>query len=181
MDCCCTGGDYLSGRGRGERRVKLYFKRENLDYSIRNYAYIEHDALGEETEHTRHLVADICEEGNRDRVSEILGLVHAEVIELLYPYTKREAEEEVIDNRIWEPESYLVEVRLPEGFSQTSVHLLSRLIHEYMVCRCLADWLSITHDAAAAIWQEKAAAARAEIGRVKNMRRGVLTRPLQPF
>ncbi|MBD5401130.1 hypothetical protein HDR61_05330 [bacterium] len=162
--------------------MKLLFRRENLDYSIKNYAYIEHDALPEDSEHTRHLVADICEEGNRDRVTSILRLIHSDVVEMLYPYTKREVVEEVVDDSLWEPESYMVELNVPVGFSQTSVHLLSPLIHEYMVCRCLYDWLTIAHDEpAAAKWLEKGEAARSEIMRIKNMRRGVLTRPLQPF
>jgi hypothetical protein len=42
------------------------------------------------------MVIDIEEDGNRDRVSRILSVVHGGVIEMLYPLTKVEAVEEEV-------------------------------------------------------------------------------------
>jgi hypothetical protein len=174
MSCCKKNSEQ-------KRTVTLKFKRENLDYSIKNYAYIEGHVMSEDAEHNRHMVIDIEEDGNRDRVSRILSVVHGGVIEMLYPLTKVEAvEEEVVDD-IWEPEEYVVELSVPTTMSRTTIHLLSKLIHEYMVYRVLHDWLTITNGDAAAHWADKAAEASAEINRIKNERTGILTRPLQPW
>lgn len=181
---CCPG---LAGSGRAQeetRTVTLKFRRENLDYSIKNYAYIESHVLGDETECSKHLVCDIGEEGNRDRVTRLLGVIHAGVIEMLYPYTKREAAEEVITDDFWEPEEYVIEIHVPLTFSRTTSHLLSRLIHEYMVYRVLHDWLVMTDTAnpqAAQHWLERAQEAATEIDRIKNQRTGVLLRPMRPW
>lgn len=182
MDCrrCDKGG----GADETKRTVTLRFRRENLDYSIRNYAYIESHVMSEDQECSRHMVCDIGEEGNRDRVTRLLGAIHAGVVEMLYPFTKTEAVEEIIDDDIWEPEEYVVEIHVPATFSRTSCHLLSRLIHEYMVYRVLHDWMTITNSgspAAAQHWLEKAAEAASEIEGLKNMRTGTLERPLRPF
>lgn len=75
----------------------------------------------------------------------------------------------------------MVELHVPDTMSQTTMHLLSRLIHEYMVYRVLADWLSITNAEAAANWDAKAEAAKDEIESVKHHRRKCLTRATHPW
>ena len=177
----CNGNNGTQGETRA---VVLKFKRENLDYSIKNYAYIESHVMKDEAECSKHMVSDICEEGNRDRVTRLLGVIHAGVVEMLYPFTKRDAVEEIINDDIWEPKEYIVEIHVPITFSRTTCHLLSRLIHEYMVYKVLHDWLSITNSGdpgAAKHWLEKADEAAAEINGIKNTRTGTLERPLRPW
>ena len=137
--------------------------------------------MGDEDECRKHTTIDIGQDGNVDRATRILAVVHAAVIEMLYPYTKKEVEEEVIDNMFWQPDEYVIEMQVPQTMSQTTLHLLCRLIHEYMVYRVLADWLSITNPDASANWAAKAEATAEEINSTKNLRRGALTRPLNPF
>lgn len=179
----CYNGDARDGRER--RGVTLWFLRDELLYDIKNYAYIEGHVWGEdspEIRHARHTLIEIGEEGNVDRVNRILGLVHAAAVEMLYPYTKREpVEGEEINDRMWTPERYRIEMEVPVGMSQTTLHLLCRLIHEFMVARVIYDWLSITHPEASRHWLEKAAEAEREIGNIRNRRRGVLRRPSYPF
>lgn len=184
MSCC---KNYVNDDGTQEekRAVVLRFRRENLDYSIGNMAYVESHVMSEEAECRKHVVADILDEGNRDRVTRILGVIHAGVIEMLYPFTKIGAVEEEIVDDIWEPEEYLIEVHVPETFSRTSLHYLSRLIHEYMVYRVLSDWLSIAGDPNSASWRmwiEKASEIEGEIERLKSHRTGAtLERKLRPW
>ena len=66
------------------RVVRLKFLRSQLLYDIRNYAYVEADVMGEEKQHAQHVLAEIGEEGNVDRVSRILAVTHTAVIEMLY-------------------------------------------------------------------------------------------------
>ncbi len=174
----CICGE--TNNNKGNRPVRLKFLRSQLLYDIKNYAYVEADVMGEEKQHAQHVLAEIGEEGNVDRVSRILAVVHAAVIEMLYPYTKAEPIEEEIDNCLYAPDAYEIELNVPTAMSRTTLHLLSRLIHEYMVYRVLADWLSITNPEAAANWLEKAEATEKEISKAKNQR-GVFTRKTHPW
>ena len=174
---CCNGGT----EGEERRTVRLKFLREQLLYDVKNYAYVEADVMGEDKQHAQHVLADIGEEGNVDRVSRILAVVHTSVIEMLYPYTKEEPVEEELDDRLYEPDEYVVEMSVPVSMSRTTIRHLSRLIHEYMVYCVLADWLAITNPSAAANWSAKAQATEDEIGRVKNYRRKTLTRKTHPW
>ncbi len=106
----------------------------------------------------------------------------AAAIEMLYPYTKQEpVENEVICDNMWTPDEYNIVMKIPTSMSRTTLHLLNRLIHEFMVARVIYDWLSITHPDAARNWLEKALEAEEEINSVKNSRTGVMTRPSHPF
>lgn len=167
------------------KKVELVFHREQLLYDIKNYAYIEGHVWGEdnaEIRHAQHTLIEIGEEGNVDRVNRILGVVHAAAVEMLYPYTKQDAvDSEVICDCMWAPEEYKIEMQIPVSMSRTTLHLLSKLIHEFMVARVIYDWLSITHPESAQNWLSKSLEAEEEINSIKNSRTGVLRRPSHPF
>ena len=172
--CCCKEKE-------GTKAVRLTFLRKELLYDAQNYAYIEADVMGEEKQHAQHMLADICEEGNVDRVSRILAVVHAAVVEMLYPFTKQEPVEEELDDKLEAPEEYVVELTIPNTVSRTTVKLLSKLIHEYMVYRVMADWLSITNPAAAQTWMGRAEDTATEIEKSKNIRRKPMVRKMSTF
>ena len=179
---CNTDGTTTNASNNSDKRgVRLKFLRNQLLYDIKNYAYVEADVMGEEKQHAQHMLAEIGEEGNVDRVSRILAVVHTAVIEMLFPYTKAEPIEEEIDNCLHAPEEYVVELNVPNTMSRTTIHHLSKLIHEYMVYCVLADWLSITNPQAAANWSAKAEAIKKEIEEVKNLRRKAFTRATNPW
>lgn len=113
---------------------------QQIFYDLRNYAYIEAHLLGHDDEHARHMIADICEDGNIDRVKATLDIAHAEI-----PAHARHKKD---------------------------------LIHEYLVCRALADWLEIAHPPISTKWQEKAAQAYAAL--CQHCHRPLL-RPMRPF
>lgn len=137
------------------REVALIFRREELLYDIRNYLYIEGDLMADEDYHNRHVVQDGCEDSHVDRITRVLDIVHAECVEMLYPYTNREVDVACMDDTLREKDVYGVIMRLPEGFSQTTVRLLSKLIHELLVCGAVADWLSISHTDKSVVWEAK--------------------------
>lgn len=186
MDYCGTGCNNITANGTAANAedkpvVRLKFLRDQLLYDIKNYAYVEGDVMGEEKQHAQHVLVEIGEEGNVDRVSRILAVVHTAVIEMLFPYTKAEPIEEEIDNCLHAPEEYVVELNVPNTMSRTTLHHLSKLIHEFMVYCVLADWLSITNPQAAANWTAKAEAIKEEIEDVKNLRRKAFTRATHPW
>ena len=183
---------YIStGLTKRTKTVKLLFKRSELLYDIKNYAYVEGDVMQVKTEHDRHQVQDIGETGNIDRVTKVLDLAYAESVEALFPYSKQEVEQETeMDNMptvVYDEEpaeggsdgvktptheddkaegktegeanaktqDYEIQLLVPDAYSKTTVTLLVRYIHEYMVCRVMADWMSITNPTSAPKWKEK--------------------------
>lgn len=156
MGCC------MEKEGR-TLRVKLTFKRDQLLYDIRNNAYVESHVMEPDKEHARHMVADVGEEGNVDRMTRVLDLGVSMCREMLYPWAKREIEVTEMDDTLRERKQYVIEMSVPETMSQTTLRLVERLIHEYLVCRGVADWLSITNAEKAETWLAKAAEAESEI------------------
>lgn len=161
----------------------LTFKRAELLYDAENYSFVEGDILNEDDEHSRHQVFDIGQSGNVDRVTRVLNLAHSECVEMLYPYTKEEIpdEQEALDDILVAPDDYKIELTLPESFSLTTLKLLMHLIHEYLVCRVLADWMSITNPKSQANWEDKMHSLKTKIQTSLVSRSGKIRRKLKPF
>lgn len=165
----------------GRLKAVLTFKRERLLYDIGNYAYIEGSVMETDSGHRRHMVQDVAEEGNVDRMTRVLDVAVAKCREALYPYTKHEIRRPVLDDRLREVPVYGISLNVPKGFSQTTLNLLEKLIHEYLVCECVADWMSITNAAKHQTWKEKAEEAIGEARRSINTRMGMQRRRPHPF
>jgi len=87
----------------------------------------------------------------------------------------------VTDDELKESDSYVMRLLLPDDFSQTTVTLLARLVHELLVCTVMADWLSITYPEKAETWSVKAEAAETEMRAMLNARCGRIRRTQSPF
>lgn len=123
------------------KTVRLEFLRTQLLYDIRNIAYVEGDVMADDKQHSKHQVQDIGEEGNIDRVTRIMDMAVAECVEMLYPYSKAEVEQSTYMNDILqETERYVVIMYVPNDFSKTTVTLIERYIHEFIIYRVLADF-----------------------------------------
>ena len=167
-----------------ERRdMTLVFKRKELIYDIENYAFVEGDIIQAEDEHARHHIFDVAQKGNIDRVTRVLNTAYAECVEMLFPYTKEEIdrEQEDLDDILQEPEDYVINLSLPVGFSLTTVKLLNELLHEYLVCSVLSDWMSITNPSSMEKWEEKRQVIKRKIQTCLMSRRGPVRRKLKPF
>ena len=164
------------------KRVTLTFKREEILYDCRNYAYIEGDTMKTADEHDRHQVMDVGEDGNVDRVARVLDLAFAQCVELCYPYSKVAVDDETeADDTLNAPETYVLRLRVPDDFAQSTVTLLGKLIHELLVYKVMADWMSITKPDAKANWQEKIQEMEAQIVSHLNFRIGRVRRTQTPF
>ena len=175
--CCCQD------REPKTKSATLTFKRAELLYDAENYSFVEGDILNEDNEHSRHQVFDIGQSGNVDRVTRVLNLSHSECVEMLYPYTKEEIpyEHNALDNVLVEPNEYKIGLTLPKGFSLTTLKLLKHLIHEYLVCRVLADWMSITNPKSQANWEDKISSLKTKIQTSIVARSVKIRRKLKPF
>lgn len=165
----------------GTLNAVLGFKRDQLLYDIKNYAYIEGSVMDTESNHNRHMVQDVGEEGNVDRVTRVLNMTVAKCRELLYPYTKNELHRTELNDILREPKVYGIVLSVPADFSQTTLYLLENLIHEYLVCKAVSDWLSITNPAKAQVWEAKAEDAQSEIRVNLHARIARTRRRLNPF
>lgn len=136
----------------------MKLKKKDLLYDIANMAYIIADT-GEYGRHTLHRVRDICQDGNIDRVSRILGLSYATLLSVMIPIL----EAPKIDvNRDFSssPHDYCFNFNTKGNLKRaltTEIKLKIREIcHEYMVCMVLADWLAVTLPEAADVWKFRA-------------------------
>lgn len=166
IDC----GD--NGQETGKRLVVLIFKRDQLIYDIENNCYVEGHIMTDADDEVRHTVQDVGQEGNVDRVTRALGLAHADIVERLYPFTQREIHHPVVDDRLRELPVYSVFLNVPKTFSQTTINLLGKLIHELLVCTATADWMSITNPRKEEIWKRKAEDAMRRINQIKSNNKG---------
>lgn len=163
------------------KEAVLLFKREQLLYDIKNIAFVEGDTMDDEQYHLRHIVQDIGEEGNIDRVTRKLNLAHSECVELLFPFTKRRIMRDCLDDRLEDKKVYGIFMTVPIDFSQTTLNALEELVHEYLVCSVLADWLSISNTKKAAVWKEKIEELKPAIKSKVRMSRGRLRISQHPF
>ncbi len=163
--------------------ITLAFNRKELIYDVENYSFVEGDLMKTDEEHARHQVLDIGQKGNIDRVLRVLNLAHAECVEMLFPYTKTRVSEQqkTLNNELCEPEAYEIILTLPDGFSMTTVELLKHLIHEYLVSRVVADWLSITKPDSQANWESKFRELKNQIQTSLVSRTGKVRRKCKPF
>lgn len=166
-------------------KVVLVFKESELLYDISNLAFVEGDIMPTQDEHDRHQVFDIAEDGNIDRVRRVLGLAHAECVELLYPYSRKcVGSSEYRDDVLTEEDEYAIMMKVPADMSRTTIDLLEKQIHEYMICRVLVDWMSITNlknPVSAQNWKAKLEEAKEEIQTLMNARIRRVRRTQTPF
>lgn len=138
------------------RLVVLIFNREDLLYDIGNYGYIEGSVSTDGTsDHRRHEIQDLTEEGNVDRITRVLDLAYTECVEMLYPFSRKGIHRRKLEDELKERKAYMIVLKVPKKFSQTTLDALEVLIHEYMVSRAVEDWLTITQPEKAPVWKAK--------------------------
>lgn len=171
-----------SPQERRKKLVFLIFHRKDLLYDIENIAYVQGDVMKTNDEHDRHQVIDIGQDGNVDRVTRILNLAYQECVDFLYAYTKADVfKASSLDNTFGAPEHYKMRLLVPPDFSKGTVALLKNLIHEYMTCRVIEDWMSITNPQAQPIWKNKLEEIEEAIISCMNARGGRIRRTQTPF
>lgn len=164
------------------KEVFLHFEREALLYDIKNYCFIEGDLMERNDEHAKHQVFDVGDEGNIDRVTRVLDLAFASCVELCYPYSKKEVKERTSrDDELEVEDEYVMKLIVPNDFSETTVTLLEKIIHELLVCRVMRDWMSLTKPESKDAWNERIDELEEQVRTTLNGRVGRVRRPLRPF
>lgn len=177
MGCCCRNNP-----ANQTKEATITLLRCELLKDIAGLAYVEGDMIKTDDGHDRHQLQDIVEDGNIERVTRVLDLTFAEVVELCYPYTKMALEDDYRPNDIYhEAEAYRLHMTVPATMSKTSIDYLEKLVHELLTCRVMADWTSITKPSVAAGWNEKAEVMLKRMKSAMNNRGRRVRRPLSPF
>ena len=173
MECVCINN---------HKQATLRFDRNELLNDIKVNAYAEWETMKRDNEHDKHMVADIAEKGNIERVTRVLDLTFANAVELCFPYSKRLVRHRSNrDNEYEEEDEYVMLLTVPDTFSETTLTLLEKLINELLVSTVLADWLSITKPESAANWAKKAAAQEMEITFALTHRCKPIKRKISPI
>lgn len=145
-------------------KVMIELLKKELVYDVKNTAYTYADSISSSVAdpHLIHNIYDVGEDGNRDKLARILDSAIEDCREMLFRYTKMEMLGGGFDSNEWEEcigsptneeESYYLAMRMPNGFSQTSVHTMMVYIHDYIVNQCLYEWLMIVYpDGADRFW-----------------------------
>ncbi|WP_052079495.1 MULTISPECIES: hypothetical protein [Porphyromonas] len=166
----------------GKKKLQYCFGREALLYDISNYCYVQGQVISEEIENARHMTIDVAQDGNIDRVTRVLNLAFDEVVELLYRITKDEVDDKSeYTNEFHVPESYHVTMNVHDKFSITTANLLQTLIHEYLVCRAVEDWISITYAHLKPEWTIKVEDLKKKIKTALTGATGKARIPKRPF
>lgn len=172
----------LYNDNKTKRTVILRFKRKELLYDLENNSFIEGDIARTDDEHERHQVFDIARTGNIDRVSRVLSLAHSECVEMLFPYTKKGVTEDTQHEDFLEnPDEYIITMIVPSSFSKSTIDILRNLIHEYLVCRVMEDWMSLTKPASQSNWRDKLEYLKAKIRTSLMSRVEAVRRKQSPF
>lgn len=137
--------DIYNGKLAKTKTATITMYREELLYDIKNSAYITGDILDrDEAEHIRHLIMDIGEDGNVDRVTRLLDNAFDECVFALLKNTNTEMEDGYsTDDRFAEADKYVMKLVLPDKTSKYTIDYLTKQIHEYMVRYTLAQYLGI--------------------------------------
>lgn len=146
-------------------KVMIELEKKELVYDIRNTAFAFADSYASQKNmDAKQLknVFDVSEEGNRDKLARILDSAVEDCREMLFRFTKVEMYCGGFDSNEWaecigsptnEEEAYYLALRMPNGFSKTSVHTMTVYIHDYIVNQCLYEWLMIVFpDGADRFW-----------------------------
>lgn len=146
----------------------MILRKKAILYDVSNLAYTIAD-MGDDSIHALHRVRDICEEGNIDRVSRILGLAYSNIINILSPLLDS-AMIECDKDLSAKPRDYVLNFKCDKTLTRNLTPEIKLKIketaHEYMVCMVMADWLAITLPEAADVWKyrfEKAFESLSEI------------------
>lgn len=173
-------------------KLMIELQKKELVYDIKNTAYIYADSISGEIEnsHSIHNIFDVAEDGNRDKLARVLDSAVEDCNEMLYRFTKMEMLGGGFDSNEWEEcigapcndeDAYYLAMRMPKGFSKTSVHTMTVYIHDYIVNQALYEWMMIVYPNGADRFWALADEKKQKIKNASNRSAGRSRISLHPF
>lgn len=161
------------------QHIKLYFSE--LFFDARNKTYLA--ARGAEMSHKQEAYAQLTEdESEKEQFRRSLSTAMAECVEALYPYTKMAVQDNVeTTDKLKEDIVYDITLSLPDGMSETTITLVTNLLHDYLVYRTLSDWYNLIGQGSSDSWLLRADASLEQIRIRMNARINRIRRTQTPF
>ena len=122
----------------------IRLSKSRMIYDIANNAFVIGETIEDAGPHAKHLVQDVVEGQNVDRVCRVMSQAFCRVKDLLRQW--------VVDNE----EEYVIQLVVPDGLARCTIDYWAILAYEYVTASAIADWLDITAKDKAAAWQGKA-------------------------
>jgi len=108
---------------------------------------------------------DVLDDGNREVLVSLVSRLMYECVNLLYPFAKRPMVNGSHVDRVDEVDAYAMELEFPHKRSETEVLHVRRCVHDYVVYKCLAEWLALTLPDTGQwqLWEQRAQDVREEL------------------
>ena len=137
-------------------KALIRLSRERLLYDISNNAYVVGESLPDGDSRLRHLVQDITEGQNRDRIDRVLWLAFCRTAHLFgrllaSPPSPRHPQHPFAGSE------YVLTLRLGDT-RRATIDYWAILAYEMMTAAALADWLAVAAPDHALVWQQRAEA-----------------------
>lgn len=155
-----------------ERTIRTYsvvdieLKQDDLLADIANRLLVTANSMDNDAD--THNTKDALDEGNREVITGLVAKYVYECMNILFPYAKTPIRRCRCGDGGNEADVYIIRLTFERERSETQVQELRRLIHDYIVYKCYAEWLEMTLPAANTytIWEQKAEDTRQRIASV---------------
>lgn len=136
--------------------VEIGIGQDVLLAEIANRLKLAADSAGSDAD--LHSITDVLDDGNREIVTGLIARYMYETMNILHPFAKtpvRKYRKESDDDAV---EVYGIRLVFEHERSETQIQQLERLIKDYVVYRCFAEWLEMTMPGANTYmtWERKA-------------------------
>ena len=181
-DCHCNYiGDNIGGNNNGKLRVLFMLNLDELKFQIGNVAYSHGDSAsrvngyGKEiiTEHQIHQFMDVVEEGNIEWVKNTISLAVSRIEHILYNWTWNKLKDHLsLDNIPKHKHEYIFELKVPQGFSDTTAWYILNLAQKFIVATVLEEWASITFPGGMETWSRMVQSTSVELEKAFRINNG---------
>lgn len=159
----------------------IKIRSEEVIADVRSAAWLESELHPELDRHRRHEMADICEEGNIERVWRVLGIGASQVRLSMQKILCRQKLLSP-ENALERPESWEFYFKCP--MQKSTISYTKEKIHEYFVAAVMADRCAVIIPKASGTWKERADASLAALNALATTwhpPRSHVRRPLWPL
>lgn len=144
------------------RRATIRCSYDALAYDISNYAYTVGDAMQDDTTshspHATHLVQDVMEGQNRDRINRVLDNAYHRLCGLFMPFLCQEDSLHDASNDSGRRpvfHGYTWHLKIPTSITSAHIDRWGTEVYEYMVAAALADWFEVCAPSMAQVWKSR--------------------------
>ena len=130
----------------------IRLSRERLLYDISNNAYVVGESMPDDDRHRRHLVQDITQDQNRDRVDRVLWLAFCRTAHLF----GRMLTAPPSPHHAPSCGDYVLSLQMAPAVPQSTIDYWAVLAYEMMTAAALADWLDVVAPDKALVWHQRA-------------------------